>query len=183
MIGHSWGMRNLMVGRRVANIVPALLIVSAVPQALAQTAAAKERNFVIEMRGSPFRFVPDLLQVDPGDVVTIIVFNNDTTPHTFDLDRYNVHLGTVAAPMQPGTNRTATLTASTEGTFWFFCSVPGHATQRGDGSYQGMAGRLIVGRPTAGPDLTVVLAVGGVIALAGGVVGFLVLRRRRALKP
>jgi len=176
------GASSLTAGRGSATAV-ALLIFAAALQFSVPTATAKERTFVIEMRGGPFRFVPDLLQVDPGDVVTVVVYNNDTVGHTFDLPPpFSLELGTTAAPMQPGTSRTATFTASSQGVFWFFCAISPHATARGDGSYTGMAGRLVVGQPTPGPDLTVAFVVIGVIATAGVGVGLLLWSRRRAPK-
>ena len=160
----------------------AVLILAAALQFAFPTASAKETTFVIEMRGGPFRFIPNLLQVDPGDIVTVVVFNNDTTGHTFDLPPFFVQIGTISAPMQPGTNRTATFPTSSQGTFWFFCAIPGHAPSQGN-SYTGMAGRLVVGQPTPGPDLTVAFVVIGVIAAAGVGVGLLLWSRRRTLKP
>ncbi len=166
---------------RGAAFLLAIVIVGAAVQFAVPTAKAKELMFVIEMRS--VRFFPELLAVDPGDVVTVVVFNNDTLVHTFDLPAHGVHLGTVAAPMPPGENRSATFTASSEGTFWFFCSVTGHSAQRGDGTYTGMAGRLVVGQPRGGQDLTLIAVVVGVVAALAGAVGVLVWRRRRAPRP
>jgi len=162
-------------------VVVAVLTLAAALWFAAPTARAAERTFVIEM-ASPLQFLPPLLQVDPGDVVKVIVYNNDTQGHTFDLPSFSVQLGTIAAPMLPGTVRNATFTAPTQGTFWFFCSIPGHATARGDGTYSNMAGRLVVGLPAPAPDLTVPLIVVGVIVAAGVGVGLVLWARRRAPK-
>lgn len=127
------------------------------------TVKGKGVILTVEMRN--IRFNPDLLQVATGDVVTLQVFNNDTQPHTFDQNEYNIHLGTRSDPIQPGRSRNITFTADREGTLWFFCDIVGHAAPRGDGGYTGMAGRLIVGQSTAGPDLGLLLPIG--IAAAG----------------
>lgn len=124
------------------------------------------------------QFVPATIHVDPGDITTLRVFNNDTgIPHTFDLDDFNVHLGTLSAPMQPGTNQTATFTADREGTFWFHCSIPGHSSKQGAG-YTGMAGTIVVGRGTPPPDLTPLLIGGGVAAVVVVLLAVLLIRRR-----
>ena len=166
---------------RGLSVVLAVLIVWAAVPLVAPTATAKERRLVVEMR-SPNRFLPEELRVDPGDIVTIVVFNNDTQGHTFDLPAFSVELGTSGAPMQPGTNRTATFTTAGPGTVWYFCAIPGHATPRGDGSYTGMAGRLVVGQPAGGPDLTVVFVVIGVAAVIGVGIGLVLRSRRRVRK-
>ena len=171
-----------MRGVRASATGIAVVILTAALGLAIPPATAKSTTFVVEARGGPLRFIPSVLQVDPGDVVTVVVFNNDTQGHTFDLPPFSVAVGTVAAPLQPGTNGRATFTTSAQGEFWFFCAIPGHATARGDGSYTGMAGRLIVGQPTPGPDLTVAFVVIGVIAAAGVGVGLLLWSRRRAPK-
>ena len=167
--------------RRPAAVLLAIMFVGVSLQVVALPAKAKDRTFVIEMRS--VRFNPDLLAVDPGDSVTLIVFNNDSMGHTFDLPAFNVHLGTVTNTMPPGSNGTANFTAATQGTFWFLCSVTGHATPRGDGSYVGMAGRLVVGQTPPPPDLTIAFVVIGVIAAVAASVGLLLWWRRRASGP
>ncbi|MGQ0797732.1 MAG: cupredoxin domain-containing protein [Methanobacteriota archaeon] len=165
--------------RAIATVL-ALLLAASILGPLAPRGAAVALTFVVEMEN--FLFVPNVLRVDPGDVVTIVVFNNDTTGHTFDIVEFNVHLGSRSAPMVPGENRSATFTADLEGTFWFFCDIPEHATRQGTG-YAGMAGRLIVGTPTDGGDLTFAI-VGVGVAVAGGIVGGVILwMRRRRQKP
>lgn len=153
---------SLVLHRFLGAVVIVLTVSSLMPGTIPRAAAANV-TFVVEML-APNRFSPTTLQVAPGDSVTIVVFNNDSIGHTFDLNEFNVHLGTATNPMQPNENRTATFIADRPGTFWFFCAVPGHASPRGDGSYSGMAGRLVVGEPTSGGDFTWALAIGGVAA-------------------
>ena len=141
---------------------------------------AAERAFIVEMRS--FQFLPNVLQVEPGDIVTIRVFNNDTTGHTFDLPQFGVQIGTRASPFQPGQNATRTFTADRSGTFWFFCDIPGHASPAGSG-YTGMAGRLIVGASAAPFDATI-LVLGAIgVAIVAGIIGVVVWRRRTSGKP
>lgn len=146
----------------------------------APRAQAKEVTFVIEAK--LFDFSPTLLIVDPGDNVTIIVFNNETSsPHTFDLDEYGIHLGTQSDPILPGQNRTAIFTASIAGTFYFYCNVVGHATHQG-AQWTGMAGRLQVGAAPPPSDPTPII-VGGLVVLGVSLAAIAYAMRRGAGKP
>lgn len=166
--------------RWLATVLFVLVISSTHATLFVPRASAKEVTHSVEML-APNRFSPDLLRVDPGDVVTIVVFNNDTIGHTFDINDYGIHLGTSSSPIPRDENRTVTFTANLPGVFWFFCAVPGHASPRGDGSYSGMAGRLIVGPDNPGPDLTLLFIIGGVAAVVA-VAAIVVLVRRRSPK-
>jgi plastocyanin len=146
--------------------------VSALP-----TARAASRTFVIEMSNTQFH--PALLQADPGDVVTVRVFNNDTVGHTFDIAEFAVHIGNRTSPLQPGQNDSRTFTADREGTFWFFCDILGHASRAGAG-YAGMAGRLIIGQTgTSSLDPTLYIIVGIAVTAAIVFVALYVLRRKK----
>jgi len=144
------------------------------------TAQGKSVTIVIEMKD--FQFHPNEVRANPGDAVTIHVFNNETTagvPHTFDIDSLNVHIGTRATPILSGQDGVANFTASQNGTFWFHCDIQGHATPSADGSWSGMAGRLIIGQAgTASVDLTPYL-IGGIVVIAAIGVAALVFARRR----
>lgn len=141
------------------------------------TAQAASRTFIIEM--SNLQFHPPLLEADPGDVVTVHVFNNDTIGHTFDIAEFAVHIGDRTNPLQPGQNDSQTFTADREGTFWFFCDIPGHAARAGAG-YTGMAGRLIIGQGgTSSLDPTLYIIVGVAVAAAISIVALYVLRRKK----
>ncbi len=150
-----------------------LILVGGAPRA-----SGKVIGFDIEMRG--LRFIPDQLRVEPGDTVTIRVFNNETgTSHTFDLPAFNVHLGTMASPILPGENRSVVFTADREGVFYFHCSITGHAQDAGGGRWTGMAGQLQVGEPA--PAALNPILVAGIVALIAvlGLVAYAVLRKRR----
>jgi plastocyanin len=166
--------------RRIAPFLLALLILT-VALVDVPRAQAKDVSFAIEMRSIAFN--PDLVRVDPGDVVTIRVFNNDTgVPHTFDLPAFNVHLGTVSAPIQPGENRSVTFTADRTGVFYFYCSIAGHATEAGGGRWTGMAGRLEVGDPSRPVDLAPIIVI-VIVGLAVGLVAVAYYAVRRKRKP
>jgi len=168
-------LRNSM--RRPVAVLAFVALLAFSSLSAAPPAKAKNVTFVIEMRN--FTFSPDFLQVDPGDNVTIVVFNNETVdvPHTFDLDASNIHLGTVSDPMRLGENRTATFTVNAEGTFYFHCAIPGHATNQGGGRWAGMAGRLQVGEAPPPADLTPII-VAGVVVLAMSLAAVVYVARR-----
>lgn len=132
----------------------------------APRAHAGEELFPIEMKG--IRFSPEVLRVNPGDTVTLRVFNNETSdvPHTLELDAFNVHLGNYPDnPILPGENITASFVADRAGVFYFYCAVPGHAQNVGGGRWTGMAGRLEVGAVRT-PDNPAPIIVGGILLLA-----------------
>lgn len=144
------------------------------------TVEAAPRSFIVEIEA--FQFQPNTLRVDPGDVVTIHVFNNDTTGHTFTIVEFDgVDIGLADSPLGASQNATATFTADREGVFWFYCAVTGHATRSGSG-WSGMAGRLIVGNPPQA-DLTVPILAGVGVAIAAALAAFIVLRSRKRAKP
>lgn len=144
------------------------------------TVRAKQVTVTIEMKN--FQFNPNEVRLDPGDAVTIRVFNNETTagvPHTFDIDLLNVHIGSRASPLLPGQQGAANFTANQNGTFWYHCDIPGHATQSADGSWSGMAGRIIIGQGGASPLDPIPFIIGGVVVLAAGALVALYFTRRK----
>jgi len=81
------------------------------------------------------------LTVSWGDHVTIAVTNGESMLHNFHLDGYNLQ-----TPDLAGMGKTATLTfqATTQGTFDYYCTIPGHRQS-------GMAGTLVVGAASTNP--------------------------------
>ena len=151
------------------SVVLALLTIAASFPA----AAATEVRSYIEM--ADVRFVSDFVQVDFGDNVTIFVNNTDPLQHTFELEEFGLSSGTLAA----GAKWNATFTANRNGTFYFYCAIPGHATALSGGRWQGMAGRLQVGpTPTDGGQDVTPIVVGGLIVLAATVGGVVYAARR-----
>src|SRR5206468_13029124 len=142
-------------------------------------AHAKDFTFVVEMRQTSFH--PSSFRVEIGDNVTFVVYNNDTPlEHTFELPDFAISSGRFVGP-NPWTSPSFTPTQN--GTFWFHCSVEGHASRRADGSWTGMAGTLQVGEPvgTPGPDLTPILVV-GTIVLAVTIAGIVYATRRKPVE-
>ena len=79
---------------------------------------------------------PDL-QVQPGDVVEIILENGDNIQHNLSLPDFGVQSADV---QQQGSQVSVKFKAETEGVYPYFCAIPGHRAA-------GMEGRLIVGSP------------------------------------
>ena len=76
-----------------------------------------------------------LLQVEPGQVVEIVLVNGDGVQHNFSLDEYDAHTADV---LQAGDEARVVFTADQPGTFAYYCAIPGHRQA-------GMEGTLIVG--------------------------------------
>src|SRR6058998_373425 len=163
--------------RARALVLGSIVLIACASLIGAPRAEAKNVTVVIEMRN--FAYAPNFLQVDPGDNVSIVVFNNESgsIPHTFDLDTLNVHLGTVNDPMLPGENRSVTFSTDRAGTYWFHCAISGHATNAGGERWTGMAGRLQVGAAPSPGDATPIIA-GGLVVLVVSVAGVVFVTRR-----
>lgn len=72
------------------------------------------------------------LRAKVGETVALRLENQDTSAHSFDIDEFTVH-----ALLPAGATSLALFTASTPGTYTFYCSIPGHREA-------GMVGTLIV---------------------------------------
>jgi len=86
------------------------------------------------------------LVVDPGDVVQITLVNGQAVEHDLTIDEFGVATGSVR---ELNEERVITFIADQEGTFEYYCSVPGHRAA-------GMVGTLQVGEPAevaAGDDI------------------------------
>ncbi|HLF05706.1 MAG TPA: copper-containing nitrite reductase, partial [Thermoplasmata archaeon] len=79
------------------------------------------------------------LKVAKGDKVTINVENGEDLIHDLTIDEVQAK----AAVAKKGDKAVAVFTAGTEGTFAYYCSVPGHRSA-------GMEGKLVVGSGTGG---------------------------------
>lgn len=110
----------------------------------------QERTFRIEATTN--QFSPALLQVNPGDRVTIELVSTDVA-HGLSIDRYG--LDVQADPGQPGR---LTFTADQAGTFRLRCSIPCGAM------HPFIVGQLIVG---SNWPLIRALAVAGLAFAAG----------------
>lgn len=146
------------------------------------TGKARAKDIALVVEANDIFFLPNVLRADPGDNITILVFNNGSIGHTFDITEFEVHLGTPTSPIPPSESRMTTITDVPAGVYWYFCAFPGHATRQGTG-WQGMAGQLFVGQepPTVNPTPFVI---GGVVVAAVAIgVGVFAWSRRRSSGP
>ncbi|MFQ5439856.1 MAG: plastocyanin/azurin family copper-binding protein [Nitrosopumilaceae archaeon] len=86
---------------------------------------------------------PDLV-VNSGDEVTITVANAGKGFHAFGVvaspDDFNnalwdSEIAAAASPLKPGESRTSTFTAGAPGSYYYICTVPGHAALGMQGSF------------------------------------------------
>ncbi len=83
-----------------------------------------------------FQFSPDHLQVKAGEMVRLVVKNNDTTLHTFTFKEAGVDVS-----IPPGAERLVEFQAPAPGTYQWYC-IP-HSDSGAEGK-TGMIGSLIV---------------------------------------
>jgi plastocyanin len=79
-----------------------------------------------------FGFDRTELRAKVGETVALRLENQDTNAHSFDIDEFTVH-----TLLPAGATSLALFTASTPGTYTFYCSIPGHREA-------GMVGTLVV---------------------------------------
>ena len=79
------------------------------------------------------------LVVNPGDVVQITLINGQATEHDLTIDEFGVFTGSLTELDQ---ETVVTFLADQEGTYNYYCAVPGHRAA-------GMEGVLQVGEPSA----------------------------------
>jgi uncharacterized cupredoxin-like copper-binding protein len=119
-----WSLAGLCVGA---------LLVGALPRATAgATVSAQTLALLPTLSAAQTRFAPTELRVKAGEIVALRLENRDTTPHSFNIDEFDVHIS-----MPPGESSLALFKASTPGTYIFYCDMPGHRAA-------GMVGTLIV---------------------------------------
>ena len=103
----------------------------------ADRAAAAERH--IEVIARDMRFEPSRIEVQPGQLIEVILINRGDAPHNieFHLDGREAEL---PDPIQPGWRASLVFpTPSEPGEYRFYCPV-------GDHEQRGMTGTLVVGR-------------------------------------
>jgi uncharacterized cupredoxin-like copper-binding protein len=119
-----WSLAGLCVGA---------LLVGALPRVTAgATVSAQTLALLPTLSAAHIQFAPTELRVKAGEIVALRLENRDTTPHSFNIDEFGVHIS-----MPPGESSLALFKASTPGTYTFYCDVPGHRAA-------GMVGTLIV---------------------------------------
>lgn len=104
------------------------------------TTGMKEGRMVFIGKGGAVdgKINPDL-QVNPGDVVEIILENGDSVQHDVVAPDFNAASDKVS---ERGKQVSITFTAGEAGSYAYFCSIPGHRQA-------GMEGKLIVGQAQA----------------------------------
>ena len=145
---------------------------------LTPAAGAKEMEVAAYLHDT-FHILPEVIQADPGDVLRLQVTNQGAAPHDIffcgdaGLDGPPQSCRTpIGGPVRPEPNATLPLSVTVPaeaGTYWYYCTIPGHAAQ-------GMAGKLVVAGE-ATPQKETPLA--GLLALlAAGALAAVVWRRR-----
>ena len=101
-----------------------------------QTSASGEIEIIATDEAGQFRFVPDRIEVRPGQTISLRVVNQGASAHDLAVPDLGVETGQI----DPGQEATLTLTApSTPGQYRFICTIPGH-------EQLGMRGTLVVQR-------------------------------------
>ncbi|MDX1413374.1 MAG: cupredoxin domain-containing protein [Candidatus Promineifilaceae bacterium] len=79
-----------------------------------------------------YRFAAEVIKVQAGETVRLVLDNEDRLPHSFDVDEWDLHIA------MPGNKQvTAEFTPDLPGEYRFYCGLPGHVEA-------GMVGTLIV---------------------------------------
>jgi plastocyanin len=122
------------------------------------------------------------LTVNQGDVITFSLFSNDTMPHQLIIDLDNSHSNSTgdgwSYPFSSKTTAaTFIFTASTAGTFAYFCNIHGYSVQHGT-----FVVNMVSTPPPPAADNTL-LIVGGIIVVVIVVAGAAAAMRMRKKKP
>jgi hypothetical protein len=122
--------------------------------------------------------------VQKGDVITFHLRSNDSMAHELVIDLDNSHSITTGDNVSPQFSSVTTATdfvytASTAGTFAFFCGLHGYSAQHGTLVTQGTS----TGPPPSGDNTP--LIVGGVLVavVVVAAVAFVMMRRRKPKVP
>lgn len=142
---------------------------------LAPGASAEELEVAAYLHDN-FHILPEVIQAEPGDVLRLQVTNAGQAPHdiffcgTDGLDAPPQSCeDPIGGPVRPTFNQTLplTVTAPGPGTYWYYCTVAGHAAQ-------GMVGKLVVSgeavepkKEAPGASALAVLGVAALVALSG----------------
>jgi nitrite reductase (NO-forming) len=145
------GMKGvLLVGNATTASQPEQAAVAPAPQPVAKPSGATveyelesglmDGKMVFMGKGGDIegKMNPDL-KANPGDTVKVTLFSGEGAAHNFYLDEFNVK--SIDATGK-GNSVSVEFTADKEGTFSYYCNIPGHRQA-------GMEGKLIVGSGVA----------------------------------
>jgi uncharacterized cupredoxin-like copper-binding protein len=130
--GHSPGwLKGFLIG--TATFVLGASLVAAIPPPNATAGVSAEILAQLpSLVAGRSTFGRDELRARVGETVALRLENTDTMVHSFDIDAFDVHVS-----MPTSTAALALFTATTPGSYTFYCRIPGHTEA-------GMAGTLIV---------------------------------------
>jgi nitrite reductase (NO-forming) len=103
-----------------------------------QSSQGEEGLIFVGVGGHIDGVVNPTLNVEPGQIVEITLINGVAIEHDLRIDGFDVSTGSLT---QEGEEVTIKFLADQEGSFSYFCTVPGHQAA-------GMEGQLIVGQAT-----------------------------------
>ncbi len=89
------------------------------------SAPAEKEAVEIIMQAKLMEFLPNEIKVKKGDEVRLIITSQDVT-HRFVMPGYDIN-----KELERGEDVVIEFTADKEGTFAFYCDVPGHEKMRG----------------------------------------------------
>ena len=107
-----------------------------------RTGLADGRMAFIGVGGDIEGKVNPTLMANPGDTVQITLVNGDGVDHDFTMPDLKVATDHV---MAKGASSTTSFRVDKDGSYVYFCSVPGHRQA-------GMEGKLVVGQPSGAPQ-------------------------------
>ena len=68
-----------------------------------------------------FQFADFSIEMKAGDVLGLLITNNDETAHSIDIDGLDVHV-----PLPPNATTAVAIRPTGPGNFEFYCALPGH---------------------------------------------------------
>lgn len=124
-------LRGFLIG--TATFVLGASLIAAIPQPNASAGVSTEVLAQLpSLIAGRNTFGRAELRARVGETVALRLENTDTMVHSFDIDAFDVHVS-----MPTSTAALALFTATTPGSYTFYCRIPGHTEA-------GMSGALIV---------------------------------------
>ena len=110
----------------------AILVAAMAPAGASAGVSPETLSTLPALTTADHKFDQAELRAAAGETVALRLENADASGHSFDIDELNVHVS-----MPSGEPVLALFTATTPGTYTYYCSVPGHREA-------GMTGTLVV---------------------------------------